>query len=385
MSLISPVLEAPPDISGAWAERASWWRARADPLADRAVAALAPLPPSEREALVSRALAEGIETVLEAPDALRDLFAHVDAVPEWMDPARCDLGGYTFLRCRMGFVILACQALPLVYSLPTLNKALVGSGRLVDAPAVRLKETLKFILTTCRRGGLHRAAEGFGLTVRVRLVHARVRQLLRESGRWDPAWGEPISQWHLAVTNTIFSEAALEGLRRLGYRFQAEEREALVHLWRYSGYLLGIAPELSCESLEDARRLRAAAFDLEGPPDDDSRALVRGVMEAAHAWTRFVSPRLPYAISRSLIGDALAEALGYPRTAWGWVVPACRPVANAIEVARERNVPGVRALAAVCGTQMFNLLMSDRGLPGAMGNFDLPDRLPAARREAGPR
>jgi hypothetical protein len=385
MEPTAAVAAPPPDPRPAsWPERYAYYRQRADPLADAVVEAVAHLPPGEGHRLVGRALAEGIDAVREAPAALRELFAQVEAVPAWVDRERVERGGYTFLRCRMGFVVLGCASLPLVYSLPSLNKVLIASGRLVQMAPVRLKETTRFVFETCRRQGLSRHGEGFHLTVRVRLIHAQVRRLLHEAG-WDAVcWGAPVNQWHMAVTNVSFSEAVLHGLRRLGYRFRPEEAEALVHLWRYSGYLSGIDPELLPNSEAEARALREAAFALEGPPDEDARALVRGVMEAGIAYTRFGNVSIPYGISRSLIGRRLAAALGYPRTAWCWVVPAFRPMATLVEIARELNVPGVRALAAVCGTQMLRHIMSDRGLPGQMGDFDLPrELLGPARRSHG--
>jgi len=81
--------------------------------------------------------------------------------------------------------------------------------------------------------------------VRVRLIHAQVRRLLLESGQWRPdAWGAPINQCHMAGTNLMFGVGVLDGLTRLGYRFKSVEREALIHLWRYAGYLLGVENEL---------------------------------------------------------------------------------------------------------------------------------------------
>lgn len=359
--------------AGAWYDH---FRMRGDPLADAVVEAFRRLPHGAGEAMLRQALEGGLPSVPDAPEALRALLQEVDQVPPWVDRERIAAGGYTFLRCRLGFLVLACASLPLVYSLPRLNKVLVSSGRLVHMAAPRLKETTLFVFETCRAGGMERFADGFKLTVRVRLIHAQVRRLLLETGNWNvDQWGVPINQAHLAVTNVLFSHGALEGLRRLGYLFTQEQADAVVHLWRYSGYLSGIEEEILPDTEAEARRLKEAVFAQEGAPDADSRALVAGVMEAALAYARFGSVRVPYGISRALLGAEQARALGYPETPWRLLVPGFRPAATLIELCRVLNVPGVRALARVCGTQMFRHMMSPRGLPGKMGEFELPQEL----------
>lgn len=351
-----------------------FYRTQADPLADGVVDALAQFSAPEARRMVDGALAH--TRCPEAPLPLQELLASARETPAWVNREQIALGGYTFLRCRLAFLALACLSLPMVYSLPELNKALALSGRLVSGAGSRLKETTRFVFESCRAGGLEPDAEGFRLTLRVRLIHAKTRRLLRESGRWDTdAWGEPINQWHLAVTNTLFSQGVLQGLRTLGYLINAEEGAALMHLWRYSGFLSGIDPVLLPETEAEARSLRKAAFDLEGPPDEDSQALVAGLMDAAQAYSRFGSDRVAYGLSRTFLGSELSAALHYPQTGWRRLIPWLRPSVTFIEQCRRWNVPGVRALARVCGTQAFRHLMSDRGLPGRMGDFELPAEL----------
>ena len=67
-----------------------------DPLADTAVLALSDFSPVEREALLDRCLREGARP--QDPEALRALMRQVERVPFWVDLARCDRGGATFLR-----------------------------------------------------------------------------------------------------------------------------------------------------------------------------------------------------------------------------------------------------------------------------------------------
>jgi len=366
-----------------YGERADQYLAylfRTDPLADTVVAALAELPGSEGQRLLDAALNHGIEAVPDAPSAMRDLFAQLDEVPFWVDWDQLDLGGAVFLRSGLfGVLTVGLVSLPLSYSSPAGNKPLVFSGQLIKRAARRLGETGRFVYCTSQPGGLRRFGEGFKATVKVRLMHAQVRRLLRQSGRWDASqWGEPINQAYLAATNLVLSVVLLDGMRRFGLRFTQAESEALMQLWRYSGYLSGVAPELLCATESEARRMLELVFALDGPPDEDSRALITALMLVSHAlgfkeagWLT----QLNYGISYGLIGEERARALGYPRTWRRWIVPALRPAISAVDFIRSLT-PGGRHLVDALGTRGWELAI-ERTLAGPPPDFRLMERLAA--------
>jgi hypothetical protein len=336
------------------------------------------LPSNTWKTMLDTALAEGIEAVPDAPQTLQALFAQLDRIPFWMDQERCDLGGATFLRCRMSAAVLAAACLPVIYSWPAGNKPLALSGHLVHRASQRLKDTTRYVFAVCQPGGLTRFSEGFAMTVRVRLIHAQVRKLLLESGQWrSEVWGAPINQCHMAGTNLMFSLGALEGLTRLGYRFTAIERESLIHLWRYAGYLLGVESELLAASEWEGHRLLDMIQAFEPNPDDDSRALTNALMRTICDYVRgsrlgrLFNLNSCYGVSRALIGDELANMLAYPKTRWRWLVPAIRPFTWTIETARIFSTR-VQALARVAGTKAFRRLLGERGLRGAAGQFAIP-------------
>jgi len=356
-----------------------------DPLADAVVAALAELPGGQGHRLLDTALNQGIEAVPDAPSALRDLFAQLDEVPFWVDWDQLDLGGAVFLRSGLfGVLTVGLVSLPLCYSSPAGNKPLVFSGQLIKRAARRLGETGRFVYLTSQPGALRRFGEGFKANVKVRLMHAQVRRLLWQSGRWDSGqWGEPINQAYMAATNLMFSVALLDGMRNLGLRFTPAEREALMQLWRYSGYLSGVAPELLCVTESEARRMLGMVSALEGPPDDDSRTLINALMLAVRAlgfkpadWLT----QLLYGISYGLIGEQRATALGYPRTGLRWIVPALRPVISAVDFIR-LLAPGGQRLADSLGARGWELVI-ERSLAGRPPDFRLTERLAAHPRSS---
>lgn len=354
---------------------------RTDRLAEAVVDDFARLPEQQWRAILEMALASGIEAVPQAPESMRRLFAQLEHTPEWIDVGRCNLGGATFLRCRLGFAALALLSLPLIYSWPAGNKPLALSGELVHRASQRLKDTTRYVFAVSQRDGLARFSQGFTMSVRVRLIHAQVRRLLLDSGAWQyEAWGAPINQWHMAGTNLMFSVGVLDGLSQLGYRFTRAEREALVHLWRYAGYLLGVDQELLASDESQGRTLLERMFNFEPMPDEDSRALVNALMHTSFEYVsnfkvgRLCSVKLCYGMSRTLIGETRASALGYPRTAWRWLIPIVHPATWLIETARIFSTR-VQALATVAGPKAFRHLLSDRGLKGRTGDFPIPRRL----------
>lgn len=354
---------------------------RTDSLADAVMQEFATMPEGEWRALLDLALTKGIESVPSAPEPLRALFQQLEHVPFWVDRERCNLGGATFLRCRLGFAVLAMLSLPLIYSWPAGNKALALSGQLMHRASQRLKDTTRYVFSVCQPDALSRFSEGFAATVRVRLIHAQVRRLLLESGQWrDDGWGAPINQCHMAGTNLMFSVGVLDGLSRLGYRFNRMEREAVVHLWRYAGYLLGIDSELLIADEFEGNRLLDLMFAFEPEPDNDSRALVDALMQTSFDYVRgfrvgrYCSVNLCYGMSRALIGDEHAKALGYPETSWRWLVPAVRPATWIVETARIYS-SRVQELARVAGPKAFRHLLSERGLKGRTGDFVIPRKL----------
>src|SRR5262245_56017969 len=274
---------------------------------------------------------------------------------------------------------LVLVSLPLCYGSPAGNKSLVFSGQLIKRAARRLGETGRFVYLTSQPGALRRFGEGFKANVKVRLMHAQVRRLVRQSGRWDAGrWGEPINQAYMAATNLMLSVVLLDGMRSFGLSFTQAEREALMQLWRYSGYLSGVAPELLCVTESEARRMLEMVFALDGPPDEDSRALINALMLVAHGLgfkgTGWLT-QLLYGISYGLIGEDRAMALGYPRTWRRWIVPALRPVISAIDLIRSIT-PGGRRLMNAIGARSWEIAV-EQTLAGPPPDFRLIERFPA--------
>ena len=76
---------------------------------------------------------------------------------------------------------------------PAGNKPLVFSGRLREQAPRRVAETAKFVTAVCAPEGMRPGADGWLITLHVRLMHALVNQRFSEGDRWDTGhWGAPI-------------------------------------------------------------------------------------------------------------------------------------------------------------------------------------------------
>jgi len=348
-----------------------------DPLADAVAAEFARRSAGSGRRMLDTAIERGIAAVDDPPPALVDLFRQLESVPLWVDWDRIERGGAVFLRTGvLGIAVLNLFSLPIMYSSGGGNKPLVFTGHLIERAPRRLAETARFVLASSRPGGLRRNGEGFKISVRVRLMHAQVRRLLWRSGRWKSEWGEPVNQLYMAGTNVALSAGLIEGMQRLGFRISRADEEALLHMWRYSGYLSGVDPELAISTPEEGRLIGELIRDAEGPPDADSRALLEALMCAAYhpllegkQWPSRVS----YGISRKLIGNELADALGYPPSWWSPAIVATWPLFAFGSIA-QRVIPGARGLATRLGGFIWDRMI-EQVMAGAQAEFRPPTNL----------
>jgi hypothetical protein len=104
----------------------------------------------------------------------------------------------------------------------------------------RISETSQFWVDITREGALEKNSIGFKSAIRVRLMHAFVRNKILKNPNWESHhWGMPINKADSLATNIGFSMAMIYGCKVLGYHLPNDDIEAVLHLWRYVGYLMG--------------------------------------------------------------------------------------------------------------------------------------------------
>jgi hypothetical protein len=359
---------------------------KVDEPADAVVEAIESLPKGEGWRLFEKGIREGSSAIPDAPRAMRDLLDEVAAVPAWVDWEACDRGGELLMRAGpLGGAVLGARSLVLGYASPAGNKPLVLSGRLQEQALRRLNETSRFVQAVCRPGGMRPFADGWQITVKVRLIHAQVRRMILKSGKWNAdAWGAPVNQHDMAGTTLLFSVAMIDGLRKLGMRIDADEGERYVHLWRWVGRVIGVDAEILPVSEQDAMRLADLISATMGPPDQDSRDLTRALFDAAWTGARTRKQKRDAArkvlfgttLCRELVGDELADDLGVQRTTFRYAMPMVKRLVRSVE-SFTRAVPFAERSAIAAGARYWDRVV-EIGLQGATYEFALPDRLLAA-------
>ncbi len=364
---------------------------RSDPLADAVAADFAELGRTRSREILDQALRSGIQAVSDAPASLRALFEQLDHVPVWVDWAAIDRASDVLFRTGLfGGTVLGAKSLVTGYCSPGGNKPLVLTGQLEKRERIgyRLAETSRFVVDVCDRGGMRRFGPGFASTVRVRIMHATVRHLIWQSERYDEAaWGVPINQHDMVATTLLFSQSFIEGVRAFGFIVTPAEADDFLHLWRYNGWVIGVEPELLPVNEDRATQLSDLIAMTQGDPDDDARALVHAFIEsprvtagrgedAQRQAARHVA--IGYGFARSLLGDAMADALELPRTGTRFVLPSVRAVLGRMERVG-RHVPGYDAKLIRTGHVYWQRAI-DLGLAGKAAQFMPPARLEGQRR-----
>ena len=230
-----------------------------------------------------RALVHGIDSVEAAPPALRDFFAAVDTMPEWVNFELINEGARVYRRAgKTGADVLLQLSLLGGYRFGGPTDLLVATGGLTgDTTMRRLGETQKWGVAVSEHNGMRRDGEGFQLTVHVRLMHALVNYRFEGGDRWDIArWGLPINQSDQAATLGLFNGVFLLGVRALGVRVTVAESRAVMHLWKYIGWLMGVNDDWLFET---EREQHAFNYHVLLAQDDITEAgpqLANGILDA---------------------------------------------------------------------------------------------------------
>jgi hypothetical protein len=301
--------------------------------------------------LFERALAQGVDTVVDAPAALRAFFRHIEARPAWVDDARLDAGARVCgISGATGLRVLHDLALMAGYQASAINRTLILTGALRDGTQRRTAETVKWWVDVTAPGAMARHAAGFRSTVHVRLMHAMVRHHVQRKPEWDTAaLGLPINQPDMAATNLGFSVVFLFGQRLMGVPITEREGEDVMHLWKYIGWLMGVDERWLVDT-EQAGRVALYQHTLaQAPPDESSRALGRALMDEPlrrpYRTFRVLRQRFEHArhlsIQRAYLGRASMKALGLPTSVLPWYPLVSVPLV-ALWHLGHRLVPGGR-------------------------------------------
>ena len=298
------------------------WMWRGDPLADDVASWMIEVGVSQGRATLEQALNQAPEHWHTLPVPLRRYLSHCTQTPTWLRPELLTQGARMIQSTGLhGMMVLRDVGLMAGYQASAINRTLLATGALQKGPQRRVAETSSWWVDCTREQGLQVQAAGFKSTLGVRVMHALVRHHVAQRPQWDAAqWGLPINQLDMQATYLGFSVAYLIGLRVTGVPVSAHQAQAVMHLWRYVGWLMGVDESLLFETEMQGRVGLYDNLLCQSPADDSSVALARALMdEPLHRHYRSL-PKLRgrlnrarhLSLARLFVGRAGMQRLGLP-------------------------------------------------------------------------
>lgn len=282
------------------------------------------------------------------PEPLHNFFKSISNTPAWVDWQRlergaqaCALSGQTGMRVLRDFGLMAG------YQASGINQTLVKTGALERGATRRVAETTKWWMDCTTVGGLKPSSEGFKTTLKVRLIHAIIRQRLLKQADWNTAqWGVPINQLDMQATYLAFSVSFLLGQKLMGTLISRQESEDVMHLWRYIGWLMGVNESLLCTTEQEGRIALYQNVISQATADDSTRQLGRALMDEPlgrhypnmHFLRGYWEKQVHLSIIRLFVGWRGMKDLGLPTWTLPWYPILFAPV-NALWCAANRLMP----------------------------------------------
>ena len=269
----------------------------------------------------------------ESDELLQRFWREVTDVPAWIDWDQIKRGQDVFYRYGgANLTGLAYQSLLGGMGAARVVETLARTGGFSTKVARgRLFETTQHILQ-CTKSleSIQPDGDGFASTIRVRLLHAAVRQRILTLAATKPdyydtqAWGIPINDLDSMATIGTFSATLIWlSLPRQGIYLRQQEIADYIALWRYIGYLVG-CPTEHFETPARAKRLTEALLMYEIRPTPTSKILANNIIKSLEGQPPgYASADFLIASARWLNGNDLCDQLGLARpSAYYWALMA---------------------------------------------------------------
>ena len=251
--------------------------------------------------LFDRALAEGIDSVPDAPEPLREFFIQIETVPDWVDRDKLRRGARALRRGGAdGMYVARDVSLLGGYQFSGFNKTLLRTGALEKGSNKRFAETMQWAMDVISEGGLDPLGVGYRSTIRVRLIHAFVRRHVAAMPDWrNDEWGVPVNQTDMAATLVGALIAPPVGAIGMGLLPSPADLDGIAHLTRYVGWLIGVQDEWLPRSFRDGIRVLYHTLTALAAPDETTKALAVPMGDDPMAWHYRSLPALRRRIARA--------------------------------------------------------------------------------------
>lgn len=294
---------------------------------------------AEADAVVAQIFAEGqidsVNALLAAffrnddripaglPPLARAYFDKYDKLPEWADADQLARAQQLFVKYGWEIAMaLFCSSLPQAYAAKKGAHVLMQTHGMSDTRLTqRIFETAQFIFDVMDPHAYGEAGRGIPAALKVRLLHASVRHLLRNPRPGQPVWdeaffGAPINQEDMAGTLMTFSCITFDALRRMELPVSTADAEAWTHAWNVVGHFLGVEERLRPRSFAEGEQLMDAIRRRQWASSEDGHTLVMALIKMIQSYWPEVMDGLPIALIRYLAGNHCADILDIPRVDW---------------------------------------------------------------------
>jgi hypothetical protein len=326
-----------------------------DRLGDAYISAAFATPASKARARkdVEQALAHGIASVSDPSAELLALFEQLDTDPDWVDWARVEHGAEVFRRYGSELYPYFGMVTFTGYGLETIATPLALTGAYTGGTAFgRFLETSRLWTDTTEPGAMRPRGAGRRSAVFVRILHSIIRHTLLPHPEWDrDRLGMPISQFGMFGTLMLSSFAPGQQLKLLGYLPTDEDIAAMMHHWRYVGYLMGFDPPWYPDTVTEGFSAQLLISLSELPKvSKDSQDLCQSFMDTyrpaqdARGLRRLYGNlryRAQLGHARFYLGQDGYDAAGLSDPGPWRYAPLVRVIPNLIRESLRRTVPGV--------------------------------------------
>lgn len=311
-------------------ERLQQLRFHADPLADQVIAALGRQGGPHAVGSLLRSLVSGGKgRAAPLPALIEDWLRDHARLPDGVDWDRINRASALYVSSGVSiYLILGSASLIECYGASRGVKILTYSNRLGQETRSRIFESAYWVSLILAPDGLTPRGQGVRAAYKVRLMHAAIRHMVSQTGRWDTeALGVPLNQEDMAGTLMTFSHTIVRCLPLLGRPVTEQEANDFLYLWGVVGSMMGVRSELIPAGLSEARELSGLIYGRQHAPSSEGVQMTRALlaMYADLMPGRYLAGFFS-ALIRHLSGDRLADWLEVPRTQWETVIGRYRLV-----------------------------------------------------------
>ena len=352
----------------------------ADPVCDEMMVQLGEVPLRDADRFIRAAIENPDDPSLDdAPAGVHAFIEELETVPDWVDYDEFADGIRAFHRDSSACLVAMLGGVLVEGFSTTIAKSFFITGRLRDQGVRRLRQNNRHMIEILLPGGLETRGDGWRLSVRIRLVHAKVRQLFNDSDEWDSAaQGVPLSAAQVGYALTSFSARMLQHMKGLGASYDDTERDGFMAVWRYSGYLMGIPETILYHDYDDALELFRVGGLCEPDPGMESVVLANSLVNSAPVVAGITEPaarrklaKYVFLVSRAMIGNPMADNLQYPPNHTFGVLPWFRFQRRYHQFLKKR----FPKLSRESSFTAFNTLLEVSALQELDIDYKLPDHI----------